>query len=311
MSRFVHAVGVLLALSAPVHAQSDARSDARSDTRSEAARDRAQEEPVAEWIWDAPRERWVALRDVRRFVTAEGEPALGAGFAGQASEQPAAALPRQDLTVAGVSPRGRIVLRGRLAALRVVKLAPGVGRGPAQEHALGLISFEDGHAELVDLGPTDALEGAPLEVGRRIVVRAVPGSIDGQPALMAESLQAGGKRWEVDWAAAWGLAPRPAGSIASIAAGPPADLSSGAGSQQVVRGRLSSAQELEVDGQRRRAAEVTCDDGRRVLVVLGPGATLEALGVRPGDRVVVRGRWARVGGRQALTVESLEPAERR
>lgn len=280
--RFASVLGVLLVVGAPSLAQ----------------------DPAAEWIWDAPNERWVRLADVRRFVSTDAGSALGAGFAGQASERPAAALVEQDVTVAAgtAAARPRVVLNGRLAGLRTVQLAPDVGRGPAQEHTLALISFADGRTALVDLGPTEGLGGVPLVVGAPIVVRAVQGQIDGRPVLMVETLQAHGARREVDWAAGW----RAEVTSATPGEAPPApapDLSSGAGSQMVVRGRIAGVSEQELGGQRRRTAEVTTDDGRRVTILLGPEASGTPL--QPGARVIVRGRWARLGGQRALTVDGL------
>src|SRR5690606_21452876 len=100
-----------------------------------------------------PRERWVVPDDARRFVTADGGGTLPAGFS-RRTPGPGAARPEQDVTAPWgreATPRGRVVLRGRLEALRVVSLAPGVGRGPTQDHTLGLVAFEDGRAVLVDL----------------------------------------------------------------------------------------------------------------------------------------------------------------
>jgi hypothetical protein len=283
MKRVACVVGVILALGAPTAAQ----------------------DPRAEWIWDAPNERWVQPGEVRRFVSSGDRAALEAGFAGEASERPAAAGVEQDLTLPGglAAPRGRIVLRGALSALRVVEVAPDVGRGPGQQHTLGLITFEDGRAVLVDLGPSTGLQGLPLTVGERIVVRAVEGRIDGRPVLMAERLSVAGGRREVDWAAGWRAEAEPPAEAASAprraaeAPAPAPDLSRGAGSQMLFRGRVAAVSDL--DG--RPAAELETEDGRRVVVLIERAGALAA-----GDEVVVRGRWARVGDRRVVAAEALE-----
>lgn len=283
----------------------------------------AQEEPrdralAGEWVWDAPRERWVRLGEVRRFVSEAGAPR--GGFRGDRGEPPAAARPQQDLTLPGglAAPRGSVVLRGTLDALREVTLAPQVGRASPAEHTLGRIRFEDGRTVVVNLGPSPALSELRLAAGQPIVVRAVPGDVDGETLLLAQRLRVGGQALEVDWAAAWGPPPaapaqapaitRPAPAPTDLLRAPLAvDLSRGAGSQLVVRGEVSAAEELELSGQRRRAVELRLEGGRRVLVVLGPtrGADAQEPGLAPGDAVAVRGRWARFGERQALVAEAL------
>ncbi|MCO5169396.1 MAG: hypothetical protein M9894_23885 [Planctomycetes bacterium] len=254
----------------------------------------------AEWLWDAPRERWVRPEDVRRFRTERGQALPGErARPGDPTHPPAAAQPHQDLTLTGAlatAPRSRVVLRGRLEALRPLRLAPQPGRAGYEEHLLATLRFEDGSTAPLDLGPRPAIGDLPLAVGDVVTVRAVPGEVDGRPVLMAEAIRTRGERREVDWSAAW-TPPEPPP--------PEPDLAQGAGTQFVLRGRLGAPRTVEVAGARQPAVPLTLDDGREVMVTLGPGGALPQ-GLAPGERVAVRGRWARLDGeRQVLEAEAL------
>ncbi|MBX3468267.1 MAG: hypothetical protein KF878_15455 [Planctomycetes bacterium] len=289
--RGLAAVGLVIALVAPgaAIAQEDAPPPQEAPPRFD----------EAEWLWDAPRERWVRPEDVRQFRTERGQPLTGGrARAGDPVHPPAAAQPHQDLTLSGAlatAPRSRVVLRGRIEELRPVRLAPQAGRAGLEEHLLAHLRFEDGTTVLLDLGPRPALADLRLATGDVITVRAVPGEIDGRPVLMAEAIRARGERREVDWSAAW-TPPEPPP--------PEPDLARGAGTLFVLRGRLGPAQAVEVAGVRQQVVALTLDDGRQVRVALGPGGALPP-GLAPGERVAVRGRWGRLDDQQVLEAEAL------
>ncbi len=61
-----------------------------------------------------------------------------------------------------------------------------------EEHTFALVTLERGGEIVVDLGPSDDLDDDldDLDEGEVIVVRGIEGSIDGRPALLAESISA-------------------------------------------------------------------------------------------------------------------------
>lgn len=255
--------------------------------------------------WDRQREEWVidyGWHDDRLefdYLTREGAAAAGrdpAGRddAGQRAFQDRRARSRQ--------------LEGEVEAYRRVELV-----GHPGSHLVARITLDDGTTRLVDLGPSRDLAGLGLIPGDRVTLRGRTGTIDDREVFMAERVELAGQRVQIDREKPPGDEAmrrlERTGRVGSPTKGQarsrPEAGGSATGRSGTVEGAVEQVRRLRIDDQPRTTLQVRLDDGESVLIDLGPGVDLEALKIRPGTIVTVRGRARMVGGELLFEADEL------
>jgi hypothetical protein len=148
-----------------------------------------------------------------------------------------------------------------------------------------LLQTEDGQQVAIDLGPEGALSGANLRNGDPAHIKGVMISVGGNPVFVARELDLGGKTWQIT---------RSRGDrFAQMGAG---------GEQSQVSGTIEYFEDVNLRGSggKNRVALIQTQDGRRMLVDLGPVGGLSSIQLNRGDQVSITGHNAWVSGERSI-----------
>lgn len=163
-------------------------------------------------------------------------------------------------------------LKGRIKAMAEVGIVNSNSR-----NLLAKIDTEGGTIATVDLGPVKDLKQLDLQEGDVIKVYGVQGNIDQKAVLVANSLQASGKRIKIDRSKVRPL--------------------------KKFQAKILQTRELSHKGQTNLLARVELEDGLKTIVNFGPAADLPVL--VEGQQLQFLARITEVEGKKALIAERL------
>jgi hypothetical protein len=200
-------------------------------------------------------------------------------------------------------------LTGKITDLREITL-----KGSDVKDILVLFETPDGQRIAADLGPAETLKSASLAKGASASVQGAVIQIGGQPVFMASQLTLGDQTYPIERS----LPPEQAQAAQQQSAG---NQSQNQGSQAQLQspaisqprqfqfsGTIENLQDVDVRGAsaKNRVALINTDRGKRILVDFGPVDSLQALNLKPGDRISVTGHGARSGDRSILFADQLQ-----
>lgn len=197
-------------------------------------------------------------------------------------------------------------LNGTIEGLREMNLRRQSGAtGP---HTIAKIKLENGKSSVVSLGRSSQLKDLNLQAGDSIQAIGSKGMIDGETVFVAHSLKAKGRM----------IAANPAIRLkqsqdqqqAQSGQGSQAGAMTGgsAGSQTTLTGEVASASRTSLGqgGNQHTFVDLRLANGNNAILDLGPGASIDKIGLDDGDRITVRGRTHEVQGRPVIKVDLLK-----
>jgi opacity protein-like surface antigen len=144
--------------------------------------------------------------------------------------------------------------------------------GQPDLHAVAAVSSENGRIRVVDLGPRSQLGRLGLQKGDRLQVRGERGSINNNPVVAARQVVANGE--SVSIRRTWNR------------------------NDFRVKGRVTDTQTASIRGTAHLIATVRTDEGRRVMVDLGPQSRLREkdISISRGQSIILIAQPSRSGG---------------
>ena len=166
-------------------------------------------------------------------------------------------------------------LTGQVSRIKTISV-----RG--KEHQAAILKTNDGESILADLGPKDQSK-IELQKGDRLTVRGPMVRANDQRVVLVTSVRQNGEHTTL----------RRPGTRYSDA------------NQQSVSGTVSEIRTAKVRGEQRQLVMVKTDQGKMVLVDLGPADSLEAE-LSKGDKITASGAALKAGDQQVLVAFELK-----
>lgn len=182
----------------------------------------------------------------------------------------------------GLQARNLRRVQGTIQDTREITMA-----GMVDNHVLARIRTEDGRTARVNLGPKPRVDQLQLEQGDQVTVYGVRGTVNEQPMLIAQAVVSDeGQRLEMDHP----RTPR----------------------LQRYTGELVSTQQVFVnqEDEAHVLAVIREPQGQTMQVDLGPAKDLEQVNLQQGERIVMLGRPAFIGGQPAIEAHQVRYGDR-
>lgn len=189
--------------------------------------------------------------------------------------------------------------RGEVTSVRTFHI-PEDGK----EHLLARVDLESGRRIVVDLGPEENLRNVRIDEGEMITFTGTPSRINNRPVIAANELRAGGRTVQIHTAmdrgaaGVWGMQDMQG-------------MQQGQNLRQV-RGEIQSTRTTRIDGapEPHTLARLELDDGRTVVIDLGPEQDLQQLNLEEGDEIEALVQPAMINNRTVFKAHELSTDNR-
>lgn len=210
----------------------------------------------------------------------------------------------------GGSPQDKKIARlhGTIEGLQEMNLRRQSGAtGP---HTIAKIKLENGKTTVASLGRSSQLEDLDLKAGDSIQAVGQKGMIDGETIFVANELRAKGQTIAANPAIRLGrqsMAQRQEESRKGRQAGAGA-MTGREQDRKLLKGEVAKVTRAKAPKGKNEhtLVDLRLEDGTTATVDLGPGASLEKIGLEAGDSITLRGHPGKVGGRDVIVADLLK-----
>ena len=201
-------------------------------------------------------------------------------------------------------------VQGKVLQSKEVKVKTRQGE-QVTAHEVILLETQAGNRVIVDLGPTDQLQGIQVDQGKQISIVGQPGRVADRGVLFAERVQAGDQTAQIQ---------RPRQELQRRAqiqqqqrGIPEFEAQGPEQAEQKLTGRILQHKDVQIQGtgESNKVVLLKTEDGKAFVVDLGPNKNLQQVAVHRGTPIEVQGTLTRVGDRLVVMAKNLDIGEQK